>query len=145
MQVAGFSTPGHDPHHLCFLDTMSEGLFCGDALGGYFSEIDLVIPPQIPGTDFHGTLKSIEKLGELHPSELFFSHGCAVKNAGEYIQMAVDNLRNSQNTVYDALLAGEDDECKILFLVYGKVVSSNWLGTNHRPCCACQIYPAISL
>lgn len=37
-------TPGHDPNHLCFLDTKSRGLFCGDALGAYFSNIEARLP-----------------------------------------------------------------------------------------------------
>ena len=38
-ELKAIHTPGHDPNHLCFLDTKSRGLFCGDALGAYFSDI----------------------------------------------------------------------------------------------------------
>ena len=34
-QLKAIHTPGHDPNHLCFMDSKTRGLFCGDALGGY--------------------------------------------------------------------------------------------------------------
>jgi glyoxylase-like metal-dependent hydrolase (beta-lactamase superfamily II) len=55
-------TPGHDPNHLCFLDTRSRGLFCGDALGGYFSDVEISVPSSAPGSDPIRALQSIEKL-----------------------------------------------------------------------------------
>lgn len=100
-------TPGHDAYHLCFLDTLSGGVFCGDALGGYFSEIDLLAPPYIPGTNFDEALKSIVKLEAFHPKELFFSHGCAVRDGAEYIQIAQKNLITCQRAAYEALLKGK--------------------------------------
>ena len=58
-------TPGHDPNHLCFLDTKSKGLFCGDALGAYFSEIKGRLPSCILGSDPILILQSINKLQKL--------------------------------------------------------------------------------
>jgi glyoxylase-like metal-dependent hydrolase (beta-lactamase superfamily II) len=109
-ELRAIHTPGHDPYHLCFYDTMSKGLFCGDAIGGYFAEIDLVIPPLIPGTDFFLTLKSLEKLREINSSKLFFSHGCTIGDVEKHIQSTENNIKNGQNIVYKALLAREDKE-----------------------------------
>jgi len=58
-------TPGHDPNHLCFLDTKSRGLFCGDALGAYFSNIKGRLPSCILGSDPILILQSIDKLRNL--------------------------------------------------------------------------------
>jgi glyoxylase-like metal-dependent hydrolase (beta-lactamase superfamily II) len=103
-------TPGHDPYHLCFLDTISGALFCGDALGCYFPEIDIIAAPHTPGTDFTEALHSIEKLREFNPALLLFSHGCAIKEGGKYLQMAASNLRNCQNAALEGLRAEEPRE-----------------------------------
>ena len=60
-------TPGHDPNHLAFLDTKSKGVFCGDALGAYFSEIKALFTCPVPGSDPFLFLQSIEKLKKLKP------------------------------------------------------------------------------
>lgn len=107
-ELRAIHTPGHDPYHLCFYDTISKGLFCGDVMGGYFADIDLVIPPQIPGTDFLLVLKSLEKLREINPTKLFFSHGCTIGDVEKHIQSTENNIKNCQNIVHKALLARED-------------------------------------
>jgi glyoxylase-like metal-dependent hydrolase (beta-lactamase superfamily II) len=109
-ELRAVHTPGHDPYHLCFLETMSGGLFCGDALGGYFPEIDVVAPPHTLGTDFTETARSIKKLRELNPTILLFSHGCANSEAARYIQIAEDNLRTCTNAALESLKAGESKE-----------------------------------
>jgi glyoxylase-like metal-dependent hydrolase (beta-lactamase superfamily II) len=103
-------TPGHDPNHLCFLDTRSKGLFCGDALGGYFPEIDVSVPSSAPGSDPVLTLKSIEKLQELNPSILFFSHGGTIGKAERILRQFADNTRQCADIAFKALKAGKDRE-----------------------------------
>ena len=65
-------TPGHDSHHLCFVDNKSKGVFCGDALGAYFSEIEVIMTSVVPGSDPFLSLQSMEKLHELKPEMVFF-------------------------------------------------------------------------
>ena len=113
-ELRAIHTPGHDPYHLCFYDTGSKGMFCGDLLGGYFAEIDSVIPPQTVGTDFMLVLKSLQKLREINPTKLFFSHGSAIGNVEKHIERTENNITNCQNIVHRALLAREDRE-KIAF------------------------------
>jgi len=107
-ELRAIHTPGHDPYHLCFFDTGSKGLFCGDLLGGYLEEIDIVIPPQTVGTDFSLVLKSLEKLSEFNPTKLFFSHGSMVGNVEKHIQNSGKDIKNCQNIVHKGLLAGDD-------------------------------------
>jgi glyoxylase-like metal-dependent hydrolase (beta-lactamase superfamily II) len=101
-------TPGHDPNHLCFLDTKSRGLFCGDALGGYFSEVEVSIPSSAPGSDPIITLQSIEKLQELNPAILFFSHGGNTREVDRIMRMLSDNNRQCADIALNALKAGMD-------------------------------------
>ncbi|MGD2271435.1 MAG: MBL fold metallo-hydrolase [Desulfobacterales bacterium] len=103
-------TPGHDPNHLCFLDTKSGGLFCGDAFGGYFSEVEVSIPSSAPGSDPIITLQSIDKCHELNPAILFFSHGGTASEATRMMQMLADNNRKCVDIALEALKAGKDIE-----------------------------------
>ena len=103
-------TPGHDPNHLCFLDTKSRGLFCGDALGGYLSEAKVTIPPMAPGSDPFLIMQSIDKLRELDPEILFFSHGGTTREVAKIMQMFTDNVRQCTNIALKALQAGENRE-----------------------------------
>jgi glyoxylase-like metal-dependent hydrolase (beta-lactamase superfamily II) len=101
-------TPGHSPNHLCFLDTMSKGVFSGDALGAYFSEIEVIFTCPVPGSDPFLSLKSMEKLQELKPEMVFFSHGCATRDAVKIIKSSIDQARQCHEAAFEALKAGED-------------------------------------
>jgi glyoxylase-like metal-dependent hydrolase (beta-lactamase superfamily II) len=101
-------TPGHDPNHLCFLDTTSRGMFSGDALGAYFSEMEVFFTCPVPGSDPFLFLQSIEKLKNLKPELVFFSHGSAIRDADKIIQSALDGARQCHDTALEALRSGED-------------------------------------
>ena len=103
-------TPGHDPYHLSFLDTKSQGVFCGDALGAYFSEIDVIFTCPVPGSDPFLFLQSIEKLQEIRPELVFFSHGSATTHADKVIQSCLYEARQCQDVAFEALKAGEDQK-----------------------------------
>jgi glyoxylase-like metal-dependent hydrolase (beta-lactamase superfamily II) len=103
-------TPGHDPNHLCFLDTRSRGLFCGDALGAYFSEIEALFTCPVPGSDPFLFLQSIKKLQKLKPELVFFSHGGATADADKIMQSAKDGARQCHDTALEALKSGEDQK-----------------------------------
>jgi glyoxylase-like metal-dependent hydrolase (beta-lactamase superfamily II) len=103
-------TPGHDPNHLCFLDTKSRELFCGDALGGYFSEAEVTLTPIAPGSDPILMLKSIDKLRELNPATLFFSHSGTTREATKIMRMFTDKVRQCTEIVKQALKTGQDQE-----------------------------------
>jgi len=96
-------TPGHDPNHLCFLETKSKGLFCGDALGGYFSEAEVTLTPIAPGSDPILMLQSIDKLRELDPAILFFSHSNTTREVTKIMQMFADKVRQCADIVQNAL------------------------------------------
>ena len=103
-------TPGHDPTHLCYMDTRSRGVFCGDALGAYFSEIEVLFTSPVPGSDPFLFLQSIEKLKKLKPEMVFFSHGSAARDADKFIQSALDLTRHCNDTALKALETGEDQK-----------------------------------
>ena len=103
-------TPGHDPNHLCFMDSKTRGLFCGDALGGYYSETNTRMPACVPGSDPETILQSIDKVRQFNPAVLFFSHGGASAKVTEIIQVAFNNERQCADTALKALKAGQNQE-----------------------------------
>jgi len=103
-------TPGHDPYHLCFLDSKTGGLFCGDALGAYFSEVEIIAPSSAPGADPILTVQSIEELRPLNPALLLFSHGGATRTVDKILQEAADNARTNAEMALKALQKGETPE-----------------------------------
>jgi glyoxylase-like metal-dependent hydrolase (beta-lactamase superfamily II) len=103
-------TPGHDPYHLSFLDTKTQGVFCGDALGAYFSEIEVIFTCPVPGSDLPLFLQSIEKLQGLKPELVFFSHGSATSDADKIIHSSLSEARQCQEVAFEVLKAGEDQK-----------------------------------
>jgi glyoxylase-like metal-dependent hydrolase (beta-lactamase superfamily II) len=101
-------TSGHAPYHLSLLDTKTRGLFCGDAFGGYFSDIEVIFPSSTLGSDPILTLQSMEKLQGLNPESVFFSHGSSTREAAKILQLGVDQARQCQDIALKALKAGED-------------------------------------
>jgi len=103
-------TPGHDPNHLCFMDSKTRGLFCGDALGGYFSETKSRMPACVPGSDPEKISQSIDKVRQTNPAMLFFSHGGTTADASKIIRVAISDEGRCADTALKALKAGEDQE-----------------------------------
>ncbi|MGD9034086.1 MAG: MBL fold metallo-hydrolase [Desulfobacteraceae bacterium] len=101
-------TSGHAPYHFSFLDTKTRGLFCGDAFGGYFSDIEVIFPSSTLGSDPILTLQSMEKLQGLNPELVFFSHGSSTREAAKIIQLGVEQARQCQDIALNGLKAGED-------------------------------------
>jgi glyoxylase-like metal-dependent hydrolase (beta-lactamase superfamily II) len=103
-------TPGHDPNHLCFLDSKTRGLFSGDALGGYYPESKSRMPACVPGSDPEKIVQSIEKIHQFEPAMVFFSHGGAVSGASGLIQIALENEKQCAESAIQAMKAGEDQD-----------------------------------
>jgi glyoxylase-like metal-dependent hydrolase (beta-lactamase superfamily II) len=68
-------SPGHAAHHIALLDSLTEGLFCGDALG-FLAEgtSDVPFPIGLSPFDPRASLETIDKLAALHPKVLFYAH-----------------------------------------------------------------------
>jgi glyoxylase-like metal-dependent hydrolase (beta-lactamase superfamily II) len=66
-------TPGHAPHHLCFFDATHSALFCGDAVGlrRHSGALPATSPPSF---DLDVSLRSLRKLIQLDPLELWLTH-----------------------------------------------------------------------
>jgi glyoxylase-like metal-dependent hydrolase (beta-lactamase superfamily II) len=67
-------TLGHASHNLSYQETFNGGVFPGDAAGTYFPEFDVVIPTSPPPFRLDAALSSLDKLINLRPTALYYSH-----------------------------------------------------------------------
>ena len=67
-------TLGHASHHLSYYETLSEGIFTGDAAGIYLNKFGVVVPTTPPPFRLDIALESLGKLINLKPRHLYYSH-----------------------------------------------------------------------
>jgi glyoxylase-like metal-dependent hydrolase (beta-lactamase superfamily II) len=67
-------TVGHASHNLSFKESFNGGVFPGDAAGTYLPEFDVVVPTTPPPFYLDEALASLDKLINLKPTVLYFSH-----------------------------------------------------------------------
>ncbi len=104
-------SPGHAPHHISILDSLTHGLFCGEALGFIVdSAPDIALPAGFPPFDPELYLESIEKLEKLSPKLLFYSH-CGVRsNADTLITQVKENSIAFGEIIQRGVETGEDNQ-----------------------------------
>ncbi|MBA7710911.1 hypothetical protein ES703_119861 [subsurface metagenome] len=105
-------TPGHAPHHIAILDRKTRGLFCGEALGiptpgAESSPLPAAAPPSF---DVEVYLKTMERLRELSPRILFYSHDGVGRKPEELISRAAENTKLFSDLILKALREGETAE-----------------------------------
>ena len=104
-------TPGHAPHHLSIFDQKTKGLFSGEALGvptpgATLSPVPAAAPPSFDMEDY---LKTMEKLRQLRPQVLFYSHDGVGRNPEELISAVVANTKIVGDIILKALKEGMTD------------------------------------
>jgi glyoxylase-like metal-dependent hydrolase (beta-lactamase superfamily II) len=103
-------SPGHAPHHISILDSLTHGLFCGEALGVTTdSAPDVALPDALPPFDPEVYLESIEKLEKLSPKLLFYSHFGVRRNAATLIKQVKESSIVYSEIIRRSVELGEDD------------------------------------
>ncbi|HKZ95256.1 MAG TPA: MBL fold metallo-hydrolase [Candidatus Bathyarchaeia archaeon] len=110
VQVKVLETLGHASHHLGYYDPDSQGIFQGDAAGIYFPHLDVTIPTAPAPFQFEMTLASLEKLTQLQPKRLYYTHYGPVDNAVERIKRYEAQLHLWANVVSEAVKRGDTKE-----------------------------------
>jgi len=67
-------TLGHASHHLSYYEPLSKGIFPGDAAGIYLKEFDVTVPTTPSPFRLDIALASLNKLINLKPKALYYSH-----------------------------------------------------------------------
>jgi glyoxylase-like metal-dependent hydrolase (beta-lactamase superfamily II) len=117
-EVEGFrvaATPGHAPHHVCYLDTRSGGAYVGDVAGVRIPPVELTwMPTPPPDIDVEAWMASLEAVGEWSPEQLFLTHFGSVGDVPGQLQRAREALarqaelaRNGDRGRFISTLAAE--------------------------------------
>ena len=104
-------TPGHSPHHVCMYDTLTKGLFCGEALGLRYEGRPIVLPSASPPSyDLELAQATIERLKEFNPEILFYSHYGVTREVNKSIKSVEETTRDCGDVVLAAMKSGQDIE-----------------------------------
>jgi glyoxylase-like metal-dependent hydrolase (beta-lactamase superfamily II) len=97
-------TPGHAGHHVALVDDHSRAVFVGDALGVFLPDVGVLRPATPPPEfDLDLAVASIERIREVEPSLILFSHFGPAPEVSELCARAVDRLRRWTAVVEEAL------------------------------------------
>lgn len=86
-------TLGHASHHLSYYEPLTEGIFPGDAAGIYLNKIDVIVPTTPSPFRLDIALASLDKLINLKPNVLYYSHFGKAENAIEKLQAYANQLK----------------------------------------------------
>jgi len=103
VELKVIETLGHASHHQSFYEKRSRGIFPGDTAGIYIPEFDVIVPTTPPPFYLEMTLVSIEKLKQLKPKALYYSHFGRAINASQKLQVHVDQLKLWANIVAEKM------------------------------------------
>ena len=85
-------TPGHASHHISIRDSLTEGIFPGEALGFIATSMpDFPLPAAVPPFDLRLYIETIDRLGSLSPKIAFYSHCGARRN----LKVLIDSIREN--------------------------------------------------
>jgi glyoxylase-like metal-dependent hydrolase (beta-lactamase superfamily II) len=79
-------TPGHASHHLSYYEPSSEGIFTGDAAGLYIEKFDVTVPTTPSPFRMDIALASLNKLMDLKPKVLYYTHFGKASDAVEKLR-----------------------------------------------------------
>jgi len=103
-------TLGHASHHLSYYETLSQGIFTGDAAGIYLNEFDVIVPTTPSPFRLDIALASLEKLINLKPRFLCYSHFGKAQDAIEKLQAYVKQLKLWAEIAKQGIEKGENFE-----------------------------------
>jgi glyoxylase-like metal-dependent hydrolase (beta-lactamase superfamily II) len=86
-------TLGHASHHQSFYEALGRGVFPGDAGGIYLKEFDTIVPTTPAPFRVDTALASLDKLIDLRPRALYYSHFGEASNPVERLQAYAEQLR----------------------------------------------------
>ncbi|MCW4006903.1 MAG: MBL fold metallo-hydrolase [Candidatus Bathyarchaeota archaeon] len=110
VELRAVETPGHAAHNLSYYEPLNQGIFTGDSAGAYLSEFDTVFPTTPPPFRPDIALASIEKLVNLNPQYLYYSHFGKAQNAVKRLQGYAKQIKLWLNITQKALKQGCTDE-----------------------------------
>ena len=104
-------SPGHAVHHIALFDSLTEGLFCGDALGFLAESMpDVPFPVGLSPFDPRAYVATIDKLAALHPRVVFYAHHGPRAEVDQLIGKVKEICLAFDDIIHKGIQAGEDDQ-----------------------------------
>jgi glyoxylase-like metal-dependent hydrolase (beta-lactamase superfamily II) len=104
-------SPGHASHHISIWDSLTRGIFSGEALGFTMSSMpDFPLPEAVPPFDLQVYVETIDKLASLSPEIVFYSHCGPRRNPMPLIKQVRENSIAFGQIVQGALKEGKTPE-----------------------------------
>ncbi|NWG10236.1 MBL fold metallo-hydrolase [Candidatus Bathyarchaeota archaeon] len=101
-------TLGHASHHQSYYESLTEGIFPGDAAGIYLKEIGVIVPTTPAPFRLDIALASLDKLESLKPKISYYSHFGKADNAMEKLRVYEHQLKLWAKTAKEGLENKED-------------------------------------
>jgi len=120
VQLKVLETLGHASHHLGFFENTGTGIFQGDAAGIYIPQLDVTLPTTPAPFNLEMTLASIQKLVDLKPKCLYYTHFGPVNKAVNRLKAYTLQLKLWEKTVSEALKDGGN-----LQVTYEKILEND--------------------
>jgi glyoxylase-like metal-dependent hydrolase (beta-lactamase superfamily II) len=103
--------PGHASHEICLFDDETRALFTGDAAGLYFDDTKEVVPTTPPPDfDLDVSIQTIDRLIELRPKRLLYSHFGETSQSLKVLSEAKDKLRSWGDVILRTFSDSSGDE-----------------------------------
>ncbi|MDM8001131.1 MAG: MBL fold metallo-hydrolase [Dehalococcoidia bacterium] len=103
-------SPGHAAHHIALFDSLTKGLFCGDALGFLTDSMpDVPFPVGLSPFDPRAYAQTIDKLASLHPEVIFYAHHGPRTEVAQLIGKVKEVCLAFDEIIHQGIAAGEDD------------------------------------
>jgi len=104
--------PGHALHQIAIFDRKTGGLFCGEALGTPIPGDEFSALPSVSAQDFNMDLylETIQKLKNLEPKMLFYSHEGGVREPENLFFRLVENTLMLRDVILEGLQNSETSE-----------------------------------
>lgn len=115
-------TLGHASHHLSFYENSSRGVFTGDAAGVYLERIGAIIPTAPPPFNLEMALTSLDRLIELRPEKLYYTHFGVGGDAVRRLEAYVSQLKLWAEVIHEGIENHEDLE-----MIYEKILEKDAL------------------
>jgi glyoxylase-like metal-dependent hydrolase (beta-lactamase superfamily II) len=104
-------SPGHAVHHIALFDSLTKGLFCGDALGFLAESMpDVPFPVGLSPFDPRAYLQTIDKLAALRPEVVYYAHHGPRTDVDQLISKVKDICLAFDGIIHKGIMAGEDDQ-----------------------------------
>lgn len=110
VELRVIETLGHASHHLTYYETLSKGIFTGDAAGIYLKEFNVVVPTTPSPFRLDIALASLKKLINLNSRFLYYSHFGAAHDSMKNLQSYMTQLKLWEGIAKQGLEKGENLE-----------------------------------